>query len=68
MSEILYRKKLQENMDFMLVWFNMRNAAYDQRLGVNQQYDEVTADNNNITDMRVSGLTKAQLAVPREFL
>ena len=67
LTKVFYRQNLQDNMDFMLVWFSMHRAAYDQRRGVNQQYDEVTADSNHRTDSRVSQPTKTQSELPREF-
>ena len=61
----LYRQDMRDELRY-IVALSMQRAAYDQRLGVNQQYDEVSSDGNNMTDIRV--LTKAQLALPREFL
>ena len=62
----LYRQDMRDELRY-LVALSMQRAARDQRLGVNQQYDEVTVDGNNMTDIRASELTKAQLPSPREF-
>ena len=67
MSKVLYRQNMREDMRYMVVWFNMHRAAHDQRNGVNQQYDEVTAENINRTDIKISEPTKSQLELPCEF-
>ena len=63
----MYRLDVREELR-RITALSMQRAAYDQRLGVNQQYDEVTADSNHRADIWVTGPTKAQLASPREFL